>query len=421
METCKLRKNLESAPTALAAVGHANDEPACAESSPLVLVLAPQPFYEDRGTPIATRQLLTALNELGYRADLLTFPGGRSPVLSGVRYIRAADPLNIKAVPIGFSFRKLWLDLFLLAALRRQLRQRQYVCIHALEEGAFLAVLAARRHGIPVIYDMQSSMAEQMAKVVLLGNKPARALLTACERWLIRRADKIVTSAGLAERVRRLVPGADVREWEYSSRAPEVAPHEVAQLRTELQIEPDAPVVVYTGNFEGYQGLPLLIESMPAVLRRVSRTVFVLVGAHDSHLASTLRQLNGRVPDGAYRLVGRQPRELIPRYLALADVLVSPRVYGGNLPIKILEYLAAGRPIVATSIPAHRALLTDDLALLTEPSPEALARSITTLLTEPKKAEELALVAREHAERNLSWIAFVQSVAELYKGVKPND
>ena len=71
-----------------------------------ILVVAPQPFYEDRGTPIALRQVLQAASELGYRVDLLTFPVGSDVDLPGLTTIRAGNPLGVRSVPVGLSLRK---------------------------------------------------------------------------------------------------------------------------------------------------------------------------------------------------------------------------------------------------------------------------------------------------------------------------
>ena len=88
-----------------------------------VLLMAPQPFYEDRGTPIALRHVLRALVELGHEVDVLTFPVGRSLELPGVRYFRAPNPLRFRSIPVGFSLRKVFLDLFLWWMLRDCLKR----------------------------------------------------------------------------------------------------------------------------------------------------------------------------------------------------------------------------------------------------------------------------------------------------------
>jgi glycosyltransferase involved in cell wall biosynthesis len=119
----------------------------------------------------------------------------------------------------------------------------------------------------------------------------------------------------------------------------------------------------------------------------------------------------------AVRLVERQPRELMPTYLAMASVVVSTRTGGGNLPLKIFDYLAAGRPIVATDIAAHRAVLTTERAVLVAPEPRALAEAITALLADRSRAARLADRARAYAASTLGWPAFVASVRELYEDV----
>lgn len=85
-----------------------------------VLLVAPQPFYQDRGTPIALRHVLEALSELGYEVDLLCFPLGRPVDLAGVCHQPVSNPLRFTSIPIGFSFKKLFLDVILLAQACRQ-------------------------------------------------------------------------------------------------------------------------------------------------------------------------------------------------------------------------------------------------------------------------------------------------------------
>jgi glycosyltransferase involved in cell wall biosynthesis len=384
-----------------------------------ILVVAPQPFYSDRGTPIAIRHLLEALTQLGYRVDVITYPMGKSIDLPAVRYYRVANPLKLKSVPIGFSLRKLFLDSFVLFELRRRLLADEYVCVHAVEEAAFLAVPVARFFGLPVVYDMQSSLSEQMAQYPLLRNRAARWWLDRCERWLVRHADFAVTSAGLGDRARAAGRGARVREWHYPSPVAPVDGRQVDAARASLGIGPEQRVVLYTGNFEEYQGLMNLVRALPCILDRVPQTVLVLVGAERADASRALqKRLAELTPPAAYRILERQPREIIPGYLALADVVVSPRVFGSNLPLKLLEYLAAGRAIVATAIPAHRTVLDEERALLVEPTSAALGGAILELLENPERARRLEEAARSFAERHLDWLTFVHSVGELFTDVR---
>jgi glycosyltransferase involved in cell wall biosynthesis len=381
-----------------------------------ILVVSPQPFYQDRGTPIAMRQVLLALSELGRPVDLVTYPIGSDVEIPGLRIFRSGNPFGFGSVPIGLSLRKIVLDLPLTTALGSRMASQRYACVHAVEEAAFPAAVLARRYGIPLLYDMQSSLAEQLARLGPLRTPPARRLLEAAERWLLRRSDVVVTSAGLAARVRSMVPQATVREWHFPSAPAGADPAEVARLRERLGVAARAPVVLYSGTFEAYQGLAELIAAIPLVRRRSPDATFVFVGAEGTE--SELATAATHIASGALRVVHRQPRDGMPAFLALADVLVSPRAYGGNLPLKIFDYLASGRPIVATDIPTHRTVLSEERAVLVAPRTEALAEGILAVLADPERAERLATAARQFAKTHLGWGRFVEAVATLYDEVE---
>ena len=382
-----------------------------------ILVVAPQPFYQDRGTPIALRQVLEALSQLDYGVDLLTFPLGEDISLPGLRIIRAGNPLGIRSVPIGFSLGKLALDAALTTALKTQLTRTAYTCVHAVEEAAFPGVILGRRHGIPTLYDMQSSLPEQLLKHPVARIPPVPASLAAAERWLLARADLVVASVGLADRVRRVAPATPVREWRFPSAIVGDHAADAEGLRRRLGLPDDAPVVLYSGTFEAYQGLEYLIAAAPRVLERVPSARFVFVGADKAGRTAVEAAAADLAHDGILTLVDRQPRWMIPSYLALADVLVSPRAFGGNLPLKVFDYLAAGRPIVATDIDTHRTVLNGDRAVLVETTPEGLADGIVSVLCDGAKAAALAGEAREYAVEHLGWGRFLRSVAEIYQEV----
>jgi glycosyltransferase involved in cell wall biosynthesis len=184
-----------------------------------------------------------------------------------------------------------------------------------------------------------------------------------------------------------------------------------------LGLPDDAPVVLYSGTFEAYQGLECLIAAAPRILERVPSARFVFVGADKTGRIAVEAAAADLVHDGILTVVDRQPRWMIPSYLALADVLVSPRAFGGNLPLKVFDYLAAGRPIVATDIETHRTVLNGDRAVLVTTSPEGLAEGIVSVLCDGAKAAALAGAAREYAVEHLGWGRFLRSVAEIYQEV----
>jgi len=379
-----------------------------------ILVVAPQPFYENRGTPIALKNVLKAASQRGYAVDLVTFPVGESIDLPGLRIFRAGAWLPIRKVPIGFSIRKVILDFFLLPVFLKRIRREQYEFVYALEEAAFFVLLLRRWHKLPLIYDMQSSLPEQLKTHPVLGLAVFQRSLRSFERWMVRKADRIVCSAGLRKYVQSIEPSADVREWFFPGRRRAFLPGEPEQLRKEFGIDPDSGVVMYTGNSEPYQGVELLLDAALHVVTEVPGTIFVLVGDETpsrfarSKSAALLREL------GALRLVPRQPKSKINCFMAIADVLVSPRDDIGNIGIKIFEYMGAGKPIVATDTPSHRTVLDETRAILVDRSPEAMGSAIVRLLRDRDARKRLGDSARLYAGKNLDWKTFADGVADLF-------
>jgi glycosyltransferase involved in cell wall biosynthesis len=175
--------------------------------------------------------------------------------------------------------------------------------------------------------------------------------------------------------------------------------------------------VLYGGTFESYQGLTQLIQAIPLVRTQIPEATFVLVGAENGSGAAVRAQGAALLQSGALHVIDRQPRHEIPGYLGLADVLVSPRSHGGNLPLKVFDYLAAGRPIVATDIPTHRTVLNENRAVLVQPQANEIACGIVSLLRDPERADRLARAGRRYAEEHLGWAGFVESLGTLYEDV----
>lgn len=379
-------------------------------------MVAPQPFYEDRGTPIVVRRVLQAISLCGHRVDLITFPPGAAVSIDGLRIFRVGKFLRIKSIPIGFSVKKLILDIFLLPAIFRQLHCESYDCIHAVEEAAFPALLAARLHRIPLLYDMQSSLPEHMKDYGFFSIAPVQWILCRLEKFLIRRVDFVACSVGLHEHVQQIAPGKSVREWHYPSLDMAPPGNISDQFELSLNIPANSYVILYTGNFATYQGVERLVRAIPLVLSEIPNAIFVFVGAETSDSLPGLPAIG--TSKSAVRVVPRRPQEQMAGFLALANVVVSPRLPIGNLPLKVFNYMASGKPIIATDSKAHRSVLHDDSAVLVEHEPEAFAAAVVKLYRNPALADRLAKKARRFALEELGWDAFIAQIEKLYTDIQ---
>lgn len=374
-----------------------------------ILFLAPQPFFEVRGTPLAVLALLRALGGLGHQVDLLSFPQGADVPVPGVRQLRSLR-LPVGRVKAGASLAKLALDVpFMLRAFWRMAVGR-YDVVHAVEEAAHLAAPVARLLRVPLVVDVDSSVSDQLVESGFARRGPLLWAARGLEGHALRHAAAVVTVCGsLTALVRERAPRAQVFQIEDPPLvdATPVPPEEVEALRAELGLDA-RPVLLYSGNFEPYQGVPLLLEAVAAL----PRAQLVLMGGEPHEIAAA----RALVRDGGAAVVfaGKRPPEQLGRFLALAGVLVSPRCRGVNTPFKIYTYMASGRPIVATAILSHTQLLDEGLAFLAAPTAPALAAAIGDALARPEEARARALRARALIEREYSPARHAEKVRAAY-------
>jgi hypothetical protein len=127
-----------------------------------ILMIAPQPFFEPRGTPFSEYFRIKALSALGHTVDLVTYPFGVDKHIPGLKIFRCLKPFWIKSVRTGPSPAKLVLDFFLFLKVLRRLWQEDYDLIHTHEEGSLIGVVCQKMTKIPHLYDMHSSLVQQM-------------------------------------------------------------------------------------------------------------------------------------------------------------------------------------------------------------------------------------------------------------------
>lgn len=353
-----------------------------------LLFLAPQAFQPLRGVCIANLQAIAALARLGWRVDVLSFPGGETPAMPGARFHTFCARLDFGPVPIGFSWRKVLLDLLLAASLVSRLLRERYDAVHASEESFFVAALLKPFFGFRLVYDMDDILSQRLEQAGVLSGTLLR-LARAVEGALMRAADLVVAnSEHTARRAAEAVGQERVLRYDH-------APFDSDGPAVELLAPPPTygagcELVVYAGNLEPYQGVGLLLESLPDVLRRRPRALCLVVGGEPEQVESLRRRARELGLSDGLSFLGKLPLEESFALMRAAAVLVSPVVQAKAVPMKLYAYLAAGRPIVATNLPNNTELLDEDSALLVAPHPCALADGLVRVLENPSLARRLA-------------------------------
>lgn len=386
-----------------------------------VLLISPQPFFESRGTPLRVLQMLRTLGGAGFDVHLLSYPIGTDLPVPGVTHHRSLAVPGIRAVPVGFSWRKLLLDAAMsLSALRRIVFERWDV-VHCVEESIFFALPAARLSGARVIFDLNSSVAHQLEYSGAVRNTVLLRAARALQAAALRHSQLAITvGASLTEEaVRSLgsrIPVADIEDAPVNEALVDPRPALVETLRRELGIG-RAPTVVYTGNLAAYQGVELLLEAVPVLAARCPNARVVLVGGEPPEIERIRATLVARGLGDVVLLLGQQPTARMPELMAMADALVSPRREGRNTPLKIYSYMHAGVPIVATALPTHTQVLDRSTAVLCEPTPEALGEALAAVLDRPADFAQLGRAARDRARAQYSGESFARKLLDAYDGL----
>jgi glycosyltransferase involved in cell wall biosynthesis len=331
--------------------------------------------------------------------------------MPGLRVFRSLRPPLLRRVKIGPSLAKIPLDALLaLTAIRRAFSAR-YDVIHSHEEGGVIGALLAMLLRVPHLYDMHSSLPQQLTNFAFSRSRIVTRAFLAIERFMIRRSRVvIVICPSLEETVRGIEPKARTVLIENAPGSGEDAatPDQAAAVRRTLGLGAATPVVLYTGTFEAYQGLDLLFDAMAIVRHTRPDARLVLAGGSADHVARAKAQAHAAGIGDVAIFAGERPAAEIPAYLLAADLLVSPRSRGTNTPLKIYQYLRSGKAIVATRLLTHTQVLSDQTAVLTGPTPQEFADGVLALLADPDRARRIGDRARELAETKYSYEAYLE-------------
>jgi glycosyltransferase involved in cell wall biosynthesis len=354
-----------------------------------ILFITSKPYYPWEGACHRIRHILEALVMLGHTVDLLTVPVGQTPQVPGVKTLFVPRIPFCSSLPEGPSVRRCILDALMLFKAVYLAGRNPYTLIHGIDDCGVIAWLAGRLTQTPCVFERHTGLSHE-------GVKGPRRLWLGFYRFLeqraLKKADAVIGNDAsviniLARFGRRsracVIPDIPAVTEEIPTPARNLAQ---ARFRTGAEQK----LVTCVGSYTRFQGLDLFFNAMPHVLAAAPQTRFAVVGGD---AAAILRMREALAKAGIEQSVafpGRmQPSELAA-LLAVSDVLVSPRRAGATAPIKVLDYLHSGTPIVAVDTPANRTVLSPANALITRPTPEALADGILKLCSDPRRGDELS-------------------------------
>jgi len=386
-----------------------------------ILMIAPEPFFEPRGTPFSEYFRIKALCKMGHTIDLVTYPIGRDKEIEGLKIIRSIKPPFIKSVKTGPSVSKIFLDFFLFfKAWAQALRGRKkYDLIYTHEEASIMGVFFSKLTKIPHLYDMHSSLVQQMNNFQFTKSK----IIIGFFKWMEKKALKSATSIivicqalyDYASTITDQKKLTIIENFVDETPPPDqLDKKKLSRIKKEIGSGMQT-IITYTGTLEKYQGIPLLLETIAHLPQNYR---LVLIGGKPGQVEDVKRQVEIDGLTDRVSVLGSKEPEEIPYYLIASDILVSPRILGTNIPLKIYSYLKSGLPVVATNLYTHTQSINSEISILKEPNPEDFAAGILEASSE--KGKKITNNAEIFCKKNYSRERYIELVNEALEKVRKN-
>ncbi|RNC72764.1 MAG: glycosyltransferase family 1 protein [Desulfuromonadales bacterium] len=380
-------------------------------------MLAPTPYFADRGCHVRIYEEARALMALGHDVRIATYHLGHDmPGIPTVRTVRVPWYSKLAAGP---SWHKPYLDILLFFTALKEARSFRPHLIHAhLHEGGFIGAFLAKILHLPLLFDCQGSLTGELTDHGFVRKDSLLFRLFArLEGWINRAADAIVTSSGAgrddlvrrwgipAEKATALIDGVDTAVFR---------PYPRDEVRRRLRISPDVPLVVFLGVLNRYQGIDLILSAAVILKAHGSPVRFLVMGFPEEGYRQKARELG---VDDMVTFTGRIDYAKAPVYLSAGDLAVSPKISPTEANGKLFNYMACGLPTIVFDTPVNREILGDSGVYARFGDAGDLANRVTELAANAKRREELSRQVRERAEREHSWQARGMALEELYRTV----
>ena len=384
-----------------------------------VAMVAACRFPANYGSPGAIREMSVELAAMGHEIHVVTYPDGDDLPLGAVHLHRAGERHAGKAAQVGPSLEKPWHDLRTLRELCRVIKRHRIEIIHAHNyEGALIGAAAKFITRRPLVYHAVNLMADELHTYRFIRPKFVANAIARVLDWVTPRlADRVIAVSpelkealvglGVApERIAVVPCGIEPRMF---------AAADPSRLQARYQLE-GRPVVLYTGVISAFQRIDYLLWAFGVVHREVPEAVLMIVTPLENEPDLPAHQALARELGlmDCVIWVGPHTLEELPDYLACGTVTVVPRCDCPGHPIKLLNYMMAGKPSVCFAGAAKGVTHGLDAWIVPDHDWQALGEGTVRLLREPALAERLGAAARKTVTERFDWSVLCREVERIY-------
>jgi len=382
-------------------------------------MIAPTPFFADRGCHVRIYEEARALQKLGNRVAIYTYHNGRD--IAGINTRRIMNIPWYKKLEAGPSYHMFYLDFLLFLKLIKLGFHERANIIHAhLHEGALLGKIYKKFRKMPLVFDFQGSLTGELVDHNFLRRKSfTLKFMRKVENWINSSADAVVVSSTNSvnllkeesniekDKIFVVQDGVNVDEFKMCN--------DTAELKKKLNLPLNEKIVVYLGLLNRYQGVDCLLETISYLVEKNKKVHFLIMGFPDVEKYKEIARKK-KISD-AITFTGRIDYREAPKYLSLGDVAVSPKISKTEANGKLYNYMAVGLPTVVFETPVNREIL-GHLGIYAElGNPISLAEKLEMILSNENLAADLRKKLRQKAVEVCSWQAAGKKLMGVYKTV----
>jgi glycosyltransferase involved in cell wall biosynthesis len=395
-----------------------------------IAMVAACPFPANYGSSASIRELANILGDRGYNVHVVTYPIGEPGLQVKTASIwRTAYWRKEGRTYTGPAGEKFILDLLMVFKLIQVIRREKIEVIHAHNyEGVLIGMIAKLFTGRPLVYQAVNLMSDELPTYNFIKPAFVARKMAAMLDWIVPRLPDFVIV--ISQELQNYFGARGFGNDRLALIPPGIYPAMFANPNPrrfrDYHSLGSRKVVMYAGVTNTFQRIDYLLEAFKVVLAAEPSTVLMVVSpiaqepdlVKSRELASSLA-----IADNVIWVEGQKLDDL-PDYLAVADIAVIPRPNIPGYPLKLLNYLAAEKPVVCFDSTAKGVKHLHDIFTVPDHDVLAMGNAIVKLLREPKLAARLAKNGKNTVLTRFDWEVLCTDIEAVYSrvmGAKPPD
>ena len=294
------------------------------------------------------------------------------------------------------------------------------IWLYGLASNGIQSVKVAKEFNLPII-QRQLDVSHELVRVPLL-----KQLTKKCEKFVTSNVSKVLCSArplidytiemGAKEKNVEYFPlGFDPQTFKPMAKD--------QHLAHKLGISDNDKVILFVGTIYEFSGLENIIQNFETIKSKVKEIKFLIVGG-GPNFEKIKSLVNKKKLKSDVILTNFKPQHEIPKFISLADVCINSfeinKITDRIIPIKILEYLACGKPVLSTPLKGTIDLLPkEDFGIIYSPY-DSFVENLSELLTNTEKLEELGNQGLDYVVKNHDWNILAESLLKKFENLVDN-